>query len=47
MAVVSNSSPLIALEQIRQLEMLHSLFGEILVPDQVAAQTAATLQPRP
>jgi len=47
MAVVSNSSPLIALEQIRQLEMLHSLFGEILVPDQVAAETAATVQPRP
>jgi hypothetical protein len=29
MPVVGNSSPLIALEQIRQLDLLQSLFGEI------------------
>ena len=39
MSVVSNSSPLIALEQIRKLELLQSLFAEILIPDQVAAET--------
>lgn len=47
MPVVSNSSPLIALEQIGQIELLHSLFAEILIPDQVAAETVASVQPRP
>jgi uncharacterized protein len=46
MPVVSNSSPLIALEQIRQLDLLQSLFTEILIPDQVAAETVASIQPR-
>ena len=46
MPVVSNASPLIALEQIGQLELLHSLFAEILIPDQVAAETVASVQPR-
>jgi len=45
-SVVSNSSPLIALEQIRQLDLLHSLFKEILIPDQVAVETVASVQPR-
>ena len=46
MRVVSNSSPLIALEQIQQLDLLQSLFTEILIPDQVAAETVASVQPR-
>ena len=46
MSIVSNSSPLIALEQIRQLDLLPSLFEEILIPAQVAAETAASVQPR-
>jgi len=46
MPVVSNSSPLIALEQIGQLELLHSLFTEIVIPDQVAVETVASVQPR-
>src|SRR5215510_13552223 len=46
MPVVSNSSPLIALEQIGQLELLHSLFTEIVIPDQVAVETAASVQLR-
>ncbi len=46
MPVVSSSSPLIALEQIGQLELLHSLFAEILIPDRVAAETVASVQPR-
>ncbi|PYS48420.1 MAG: DUF3368 domain-containing protein [Acidobacteria bacterium] len=46
MSVVSNSSPLIALEQIRQLDLLQSLFGEILIPNQVAVEIAASVQAR-
>ena len=46
MPVVSNSSPLIALEQIGQLELLRSLFTEIVIPDQVAFETVASVQPR-
>ena len=46
MSIVSNSTPLIALEQIRQLDLLPSLFEEILIPAQVAAETAASVQPR-
>jgi predicted nucleic acid-binding protein len=46
MPVVSNSSPLIALEQIGRLGLLQSLFAEILIPDQVAAETVASVQPR-
>jgi predicted nucleic acid-binding protein len=46
MPVVSNSSPLIALEQIGQLEMLKSLWREIVIPDQVAAETGASVHAR-
>ena len=46
MPVVSNASPLIALEQIQQLDLLRLLFREILIPDGVAAETASTVQPR-
>jgi predicted nucleic acid-binding protein len=38
MPVVINSSQLIALEQIEQLELLQSLFTEILISDQVAVE---------
>ena len=37
---------MIALEQIRQLELLQSLFTEIVIPDQVAVETVASVQPR-
>jgi uncharacterized protein len=46
MPVVSNSSPLIALEQIGQLDLLQSLFIEIVIPDQVAVETVANVQAR-
>lgn len=38
MPVVINSSQLIALEQIEQLELLQLLFTEILISDQVAVE---------
>ena len=47
MPVVSNSSPLIALEQIGQLVLLQSLFTEIVIPNQVAFEIVASVQPRP
>src|SRR5262245_22391262 len=46
MPVVSNSSPLIALEQIGQLELLQSLFAGILIPAQVAVETVASVRCR-
>jgi predicted nucleic acid-binding protein len=46
MSVVSNSSPLIALDQIQHLDLLQPLFREILIPDQVAVETVASVQPR-
>jgi predicted nucleic acid-binding protein len=46
MSVVSNSSPLIALEQIGRLDLLQVLFGEILIPEAVAAEVSAAVQPR-
>jgi predicted nucleic acid-binding protein len=46
MPFVSNSSPLIALEQIGQLELLQSLFIEIVIPDQVVVETVTSVQPR-
>jgi len=46
MPIVSNSSPLIALEQIAQLHLLQSLFGEIFVPDGVASEVSASVRPR-
>jgi len=41
--VVCNASPLIALEQIGQLQVLNTLFGAVLVPPAVAAEVAPTL----
>ena len=46
MPVVSNSSPLIALEQIGRVDLLKALLGEILIPDAVASEVSATVQPR-
>ena len=46
MPIVSNSSPLIALEQIERLDLIHALFGEILIPDAVAVEIAPTVQAR-
>ena len=42
-AVVSNASPLIALEQIGCLHLLEPLFGKILVPPAVAREVAPTV----
>jgi predicted nucleic acid-binding protein len=47
MPIVSNSSSLIGLEQIGQLDLLHSLFGEIFIPGGVAAEVSATVRLRP
>ena len=41
-AVVSNSSPLIALERIRKLELLERLFGQIAIPPAVAEELGAS-----
>lgn len=41
--VVMNSSPLIALEQIGQLDLLDALFGSVLAPPAVAAEVAPTV----
>ncbi len=41
--VVSNSSALIALAQIGKLELLRSLFGRMVVPPAVVAETAASV----
>ena len=35
MKIVSNSTPLIALSRINKLELLHSIFGSILIPNAV------------
>jgi predicted nucleic acid-binding protein len=35
MIVVADSSPLIAMGRIGQLEILHAVFGQLLVPDAV------------
>ena len=43
MAVVSESSPLIALHQIRELDLLRQLFGEVVVPDGVAREAARSI----
>ncbi len=39
---VSNSSPLIALEQIEQLHLMQQLFASILVPPGVVREVAPT-----
>lgn len=41
--VVSDASPLIALNQIGRLELLHQLFGEILVPPIVVEEVRPSL----
>ena len=41
--VVSNASPLIALEQIGHLELLEQLFGSVLIPPAVAREVAPTV----
>ena len=38
-AVVADASPLIALQQIGQLRLLHALFGEVIVPPAVKLET--------
>jgi predicted nucleic acid-binding protein len=45
--VVSNASPLIALEQIGQLQLIESIFSEILIPPAVAREVASSVVPRP
>jgi uncharacterized protein len=41
--VVSNSSPLIALEQLDLLDVLEQIFGNVLVPPAVAKEVAPTV----
>ncbi len=43
MIVVSNTGPIIALSKIRQLSLLQSIFGKILVPPVVAREVFAKL----
>lgn len=42
--VVSNSSPLIGLTQIQQLDLLENLFGNILIPPAVANEIAQSVK---
>lgn len=42
-AVVFNSSPLIALEQIEQLDLLKQIFGRVLISPAVAHEIAPTV----
>lgn len=44
MRAVSNSSPLIALQKIRRLEILRDLFSTVIVPRAVALETAPTVK---
>lgn len=39
MIVISNSSPLIALSRISSLNLLKSIFGEVIIPDSVHQET--------
>ncbi|MEI6045131.1 MAG: hypothetical protein WCS37_12340 [Chloroflexota bacterium] len=41
---ISNSSPLIGLEQIGQLGLLESLFGTITIPTAVAQEVSSSVQ---
>ena len=47
MAVVSNSSPLIALAEISQLDLLHRLFESVWIPHAVAAEVAPSVPTLP
>ncbi len=47
MAVISNSSPLIALAQIGRIEILHQLHPNVLVPPAVAREVAPTIPELP
>jgi hypothetical protein len=47
MPVVSNSNPLIGLEQIGQLDLLRHLFQEVLIPEAVAAEIGPAVASRP
>ena len=38
MRVISDSSPLIALSRIRQLDLLHQLYGDVTVPQAVVQE---------
>lgn len=44
-SVVSNASPLIALEQISQLPILKGLFGTVVAPPAVIREIAPTVTP--
>lgn len=39
MIIISNSSPLIALSRISSLNLLKSIFGEVIIPDSVHQET--------
>jgi len=39
--IVSNAGPLIALASIGQFELLHNLFGEVIIPPAVRAEVLA------
>ncbi len=45
LCIVSNSSPLIALEQIGHLDLLEKLFATVLIPPAVARETARVVLP--
>lgn len=45
MIVVSDSSPLIALATVGELNLLHELFGEVLIPGRVWEEVAQTDRP--
>ena len=45
--IVSNSSPLIALDRIGQLELLHALLGEVVIPPAVEQEVFAENAPPP
>ena len=47
MLAVSNSSPLIALAAIEQLELLPALFESVLIPAAVAVEIAPSISTRP
>jgi predicted nucleic acid-binding protein len=46
MLVVADSSPLIVLIQIRQIDVLSALFGEVVIPPEVSAELRDSKRPR-